>query len=159
VLDRIDRKLLTFLETQGRASFADAADAVGLSKTPCWNRVQALEAAGYITGYRAMIDREKVGLPILAFVDVAIDLGRHGDFEAAVRNVPAVLECHTTAGGFDYVLRVAAHSVSSLDDLLRHELSRLPGVRTFSTRICLKTVVDGRPLMECAPGGPGVRQA
>ncbi|WP_044560706.1 Lrp/AsnC family transcriptional regulator [Azospirillum sp. B4] len=150
-MDAIDRRLLSVLETDGRASFAQVAEAVGLSKTPCWNRVQALEESGVITGYRADIDRARVGLPLLAFVDVAIDLGRHQAFEAAIANVPSVLECHTTAGPFDYVLRVAVRDVGALDELLRAELSHLPGVKTFATRICLKTVFQARPLM-AVPG-------
>ncbi|MBB6255435.1 Lrp/AsnC family leucine-responsive transcriptional regulator [Nitrospirillum iridis] len=146
-MDAIDRRLLTVLETDGRASFAQIAEAAGLSKTPCWNRVQALEEKGVIMGYRAEIDRASVGLPLLAFIDVAIDLGRHEAFEAAVAEVGAVLECHTTAGPFDYVLRVAVRDVGALDDLLRAQLSRLPGVKNFATRICLKTVFQARPLM------------
>ncbi|MFM2043112.1 MAG: hypothetical protein RLY86_1688 [Pseudomonadota bacterium] len=152
-MDAADRRLLSFLETRARASFAQVAEAVGLSKTPCWNRVQAMEQAGIITGYRTDLDRGALGLQILAFVDVAIDLGQHQAFEAALAGVPSVLECHTTAGSFDYVLRVVARDVAALDDLLRVELSRLPGVKTFSTRICLKTIFQSRPVTACLPAG------
>jgi Lrp/AsnC family leucine-responsive transcriptional regulator len=153
MMDAIDQRLLTMLETSGRASFAQIAETVGLSKTPCWNRVQALEDSGVITGYRAELDRARVGLPLQAFIDVAIDLGRHQAFEEAIAQVPAVLECHTTAGPFDYVLRVALRDVEALDQLLRTELSHLPGVKTFSTRICLKTVFQARPLMAALGAG------
>lgn len=146
-MDRTDRRLLTLVEQDGRASFAEIAEIAGMSKTACWNRLQALEKAGLVTGYGARLDRERLGFSITAFVSVTIDLGRHDDFEQAVVSVPAVLDCHTTAGEFDYLLRVVARDVSALDDLLRTHLGRLPGVRSFSTRICLKTIVEQRPLM------------
>jgi len=147
-MDRTDHRLLALLERQGRASFAEIADNVGLSKTACWNRLQTMEKAGLVTGYRASLDREKLGLSILAFVSVTIDLGRHDEFERAVSGVPAVLDCYTTAGEFDYMLRVVARDVSALDELLRAQLGPLPGVRSFSTRICLKTVLEQRPILQ-----------
>lgn len=147
-MDRTDQRLLALVERDGRASFADIAEAVGMSKTACWNRLQALERAGMVRDYRAQLDREKLGLSILAFVSVTIDLGRHDDFERAVIGVPSVLDCHTTAGECDYMLRVVVRDVAALDELLRTDLGRLPGVRSFSTRICLKTIVEQRPLMD-----------
>lgn len=147
-MDRTDRRLLSLVERDGRASFAEIAEAAGMSKTACWNRLQGLEKAGLVRGYGARLDREKLGFTITAFVSVTIDLGRHDEFEQAVVGVPAVLDCHTTAGEFDYLLRVVARDVTALDDLLRTQLGRLPGVRSFSTRICLKTIVEQRPLMD-----------
>lgn len=151
-MDQTDRRLLSLVERDGRASFADIAEAASMSKTACWNRLQGLEKAGLVRGYGARLDRERLGLSILAFVSVTIDLGRHDEFEQAVAGVPAVLDCYTTAGEFDYMLRVVAADVAALDGLLRSELGRLPGVRSFSTRICLKKVLEQRPLMAALTG-------
>ena len=139
-LDRIDRALLTELERDARQSFAQLGETVGLSKTPAWKRVQALEAAGVIEGYRALVNPQAVGLEIHAFVQVEVAFERHDAFEAAVRRHPAVLACYATAGDADYVLEVRARTMSDLDQLLRQELCMLPGVKRFSTTIGMKTI-------------------
>jgi len=139
-LDRIDRALLTELERDARQSFAQLGETVGLSKTPAWKRVQALEAAGVIEGYRALVNPQAVGLEIHAFVQVEVAFERHDAFEAAVRRHPAVLACYATAGDADYVLEVRARTMSDLDQLLRQELCMLPGIKRFSTTIGMKTI-------------------
>ena len=139
-LDRIDRALLTALERDARQSFAQLGEAVGLSKTPAWKRVQALEAAGVIAGYRALINPQAVGLEIQAFVQVEVAFERHDAFEAAVKRHASVLACTATAGDADYVLEVRARTMPDLDQLLRQELCRLPGVKRFSTTIGMKII-------------------
>jgi len=142
-VDRIDREILTALERDGRQSYASLADSVGLSKTPCWNRVQAMEEAGIITGYRADIDPARISLGVMAYIQVMIDSAKREEFEAAVVAAPAILECHTIAGDGDYVLRVACRDVDDLDHLLRFDIGVLPGVQRSSTMICLKTIKRG----------------
>jgi Lrp/AsnC family leucine-responsive transcriptional regulator len=83
-MDQLDLAIIASLERDGRQSFSGLADSVGLSKTPCWNRVQALEAAGVIRGYTADIDPRAIGLGVFAFVQVMIDFSRREAFEAAV---------------------------------------------------------------------------
>jgi Lrp/AsnC family transcriptional regulator, leucine-responsive regulatory protein len=137
-LDRFDKAILTALEGDGRMRFAALGDSVGLSKTPCWRRVQALEGEGVITGYRAVIDPQKVGLGLSAFVTVKIARDRHDAFEKAVDALPSILACYTTAGDGDYLLHIMTSSVEALDQLLRHDLNGLPGVEGTSTTVCLK---------------------
>jgi Lrp/AsnC family transcriptional regulator, leucine-responsive regulatory protein len=139
-MDKIDWKILSELERDGRQSFAELGERVGLSKSPCWSRVQQLEEQGVIEGYAARIQPSALGLTVQSFVEVKINLDAHTEFEEAVMNHPAVMECHTTAGDSDYLLRVFARSVDHLDDLLRHELSKLPGVHGLATLICLKAI-------------------
>lgn len=139
-MDKIDWKIVSALEADGRRSFADLAETVGLSKTPCWSRVRQLEQAGVIQGYAARLDPASLGLAVQSFVDVRISLDAHAEFEAAVMTHPAVVECHTTAGDSDYILKVFARSVDHLDELLRHDLSKLPGVHRLATVVCLKTI-------------------
>lgn len=149
-MDSFDHAILRLLEQDGRASYVGLAEQVGLSKTPCWARVQALEKEGVIRGYRAVLDPEALGLGLTAFVQVSIEFGSHAAFEAAVVAHPAITECFTTAGDGDYLLRVATRDVGALDSLLREELCLLPGVQRFSTKICLKTIKDGGPLARTA---------
>jgi Lrp/AsnC family transcriptional regulator, leucine-responsive regulatory protein len=149
-MDRIDWKILAELENDGRLSFADLSERVGLSKSPCWTRVRELEATGAITGFRARIDPAALGLAVHCYAYVRIRLDAHEAFETAAIAHPAIIECHTTAGDSDYLIRVYARSVEHLDDLLRHELSKLPGVHRLSTSVCLKTIKAGAPLTRWA---------
>lgn len=148
--DRIDRKILSQLEANGRLSYADLGERVGLSKSPCWSRVRELERHGTISGYAAQLEPVALGLAVHCIVEVRIDFSCHSEFEAAVLAHPAVIECHTTAGDGDYILRVYARSVEHLDELLRHDLSKLPGVHRLSTNICLKTIKSRGSLAEWA---------
>lgn len=149
-MDRIDWKILHKLEMQGRVSFADLAESVGLSKSPCWSRTRQMEETGLIGGYTVRLDPGALGLTVQSYVRVMIQLGAHNEFEAAVMAHPAVFECHTTAGSGDYLLRVYARSVGHLDDLLRCELSKLPGVDRLDSTICLKTIKHHGPLAQWA---------
>lgn len=149
-MDRIDWKILAELEGDARLSFADLSDRVGLSKSPCWSRVRDLEADGIITGFNARIDPAALDLAVQCYVAVRIRFDGHADFEAAAIAHPAIIECHTTAGDSDYLLRIYARSVEHLDDLLRHELAKLPGVHRLSTTVCLKTIKARAPLTRWA---------
>src|SRR3546814_19974293 len=105
-MDKLDWKIVTELEGNGRQSFAELGETVGLSKSPCWSRVRALEQKGVISGYAARIDPLALGLEVQSFVEVQIRFDAHAEFEAAVLSHPAVVECHTTAVDSDYVLKV-----------------------------------------------------
>ena len=157
-MDKIDWKILAELEGDGRLSFAELSDRVGLSKSPCWSRVRDLEAEGVIQGFNARIDPAALGLAVQCYATVRIRLDGHEAFEAAVIAHPAIIECHTTAGDGDYLLRIYARSVEHLDELLRHELAKLPGVHRLSTTVCLKTIKAGSPLTGwAAPPSNGAR--
>ncbi len=152
-MDKIDWKIVSELERDGRQSFAELGERVGLSKSPCWSRVHQLEERGIVQGYSARLDPATLGLAVQSFVQVRINLDAHTEFEDAVMRHPAVMECHTTAGDSDYLLRVFARSVDHLDDLLRHELSKLPGVHGLSTLVCLKTIKRNGLVAQWAQAG------
>lgn len=149
-MDRIDWKILSELEADGRLSFADLSERVGLSKSPCWSRVRELESSGAILGFGAQVDPAALGLAVQCYAYVRIRLDAHAAFEEAAIAHPAIIECHTTAGDSDYLIRIYARSVEHLDDLLRHELSNLPGVHRLSTTVCLKTIKTRAPLTRWA---------
>ena len=153
-MDRYDWSILAQLERDGRQPFSTIAEKVGLSKTPCWTRVQVMEQLGIITGYRAVVDQRALGLRLIAFCEVTVNFDRHADFEQAVLAHPSVLECFTTAGQADYLLHVVTRDVESLDTLLREELSQLPGVLRFSTTVCLKRIKDGGAITAAAASVP-----
>jgi Lrp/AsnC family leucine-responsive transcriptional regulator len=139
-LNRIDLSILRILEADARISFAALAERVGLSKSPCWSRVQALEKQGVIAGYRARIDARAVGKGLTVFALATVEFGQAEDLEGAVLRHPAVTDCHSTAGAGDYLLRIVAADVEDLDHLLRKELSRLPGVQRYTTTVCMKAI-------------------
>lgn len=145
-LDPIDLRIVTLLETDARISFAELAEQVGLSKTPCWKRVKALEAAGVIRGYGASLDAASLGLSLEAFVQISIDIEASRAFEAAVLRHPLIRRCHATMGEADYLLHIVASDIVALDDLLREEISRLPGVKRTVTSMSTRAIKTDMPL-------------
>jgi Lrp/AsnC family leucine-responsive transcriptional regulator len=139
-LDRIDQKIIRLLEENSRLSFADLAEQVGLSKTPCWKRVKALEDAGVIRGYGLAVDAAKLGFGLEAFVHVAIAPESYAAFEAAVMRHPLIRRCHATTGEHDYLLQIIAVDMTELDVLLREEINRLPGVRRTVTSMTTREI-------------------
>ncbi len=146
----IDDTLLAALEADARQSYADLGERIGLSKTPTWARVRALEQSGAIAGYRAEIEPTAVGLELHAFVEVRIRSTQHAEFEQAVLRHPAVLECYTTAGQADYLLHVLVAGIGALDSLLRDDVSRMPGVERLATTIGMKTIKQRGRITDCA---------
>ncbi|MBT5496498.1 MAG: Lrp/AsnC family transcriptional regulator, partial [Alphaproteobacteria bacterium] len=113
-LDRIDLKILSELQQNGRITNAALADAVGLSQSPCLQRVKRLESAGYIAGYGARIDISRLADAIYVFTEVTISDHRREDFEifeAGIAKFPEVVECHLISGGYDYLLKFVNRSV------------------------------------------------
>jgi Lrp/AsnC family leucine-responsive transcriptional regulator len=140
MLDALDRRIVAALERDGRISFAVLAEEVGLSKTPCWKRVKALEDAGIIRGYTTRIDPAMLGFGIEAFIQVTIDFELSEAFEAAVRNHPLIRRCYATTGEADYLLQIVTVDMIALDRMLREELSRLPGVRRTITSMAMREI-------------------
>lgn len=145
-LDDTDRQILRVLSKDGRVSNQKLADAVHLSPTPCWNRVKALEEAGFISGYAAILDQHALGLPDVVIIEVTLD--RHDDdifrrFGEALAELPEVMEAYLITGEYDYLVKVAVSGTEGYERFLRQKLYKLPGIRhsrsTFALR-CLKRV-------------------
>ena len=143
-LDRIDLNILDRLQSDGRATSVELADVAGLSASPAHRRQKLLEEGGVITGYVALLDQEKVGLPVSVFVNVELD-GQTEDhlhaFEAAIRECPEIMECYVMTGSSDYLLRVVAADLQSYEAFLRTRLTRMPFVRGVRSAFALKRVV------------------
>ena len=145
-LDRIDRKILLALQTDGRMAITALADRVGLSKSPCQQRVRRLEEAGYIRGYAALLDLEKMGAGHIAFVEVKLSDTRDRALDAfneAVRKLPEVEQCHMIAGDFDYLLKVRSKDIADYRRVLGESLSKLPHVANTSTFVVMESVKEG----------------
>jgi Lrp/AsnC family leucine-responsive transcriptional regulator len=140
VLDDLDLHIIRLLEEDGRQSFSLLGEKIGLSKTPCWNRVNRLQTAGVIEGYGARINPEKLGLEVRAIVQVIVEFADYKAFEQAVNKHRSIYWCQAITGEFDYIMEVLADNIAELDSLLREELSGLPGVHRFTTSISTRVI-------------------
>lgn len=149
-LDRYDRQILALLQQDGRISNQDLADTIGLSPSPCLRRVRALEEAGLIAGYRAVLDAKALGLSLMALIHISMDQHtpeRFNAFEAAVREIPEVLECLLITGqSADYQLKVVVKDMDAYQDLLLNCITRIPGVTGVHSSFVLRRVVDAGKL-------------
>ncbi len=143
LLDRIDRKILAVLQEDGRLPNNELAERVGLSPSPCLRRVKALEEAGVIARYVALVDPASVDLPVNIFVSVSLERqveARLDGFEAEVMALPEVLECYLMTGDADYLLRVVVPDLASYERFLKEHLTRIPGVASIRSSFALKQV-------------------
>ena len=134
--DNIDSRILHVLQRDGRISNLKLAEQVNRSPSAVLERVKRLKREGYILGYQARLSREKLGIEVLAFVEVQLermDQELMARFEAAVRERPAIIECHMIAGTFDYLLKVLVSDMHACRELVDSEISKLPGVREART--------------------------
>ena len=144
-LDVFDRKIIDVVSSHGRISVTDLAQQVGLSKTPCQVRLKRLMQSGVIVGFRAVLDTAKLGMDHVAFAEVKLSDTREAalaEFNAAVRNIPEVEECHMIAGGFDYLLKVRTSDIRRYRLVLGERISSLPHVSNTSTFVAMETVKE-----------------
>lgn len=144
-LDRFDRSILHALSQNGRLSTAELAQRVGLTKTPVQARVKRLESEGYIRGYMAIIDHERMGEGHVAFVQVTLSDTRSTALDAFNREVlkyPEIEECHMIAASFDYLLKVRTKDIQAYRRVLGEKISSLPHVSHTSTFVAMETVKD-----------------
>ena len=142
-LDEIDRRILTHLQRNARMTNAKLAQRVGLSPAPCLRRIRALEEAGVIRDYVALLDSRAVGRAVTVFIEIRLDLqvrDRLDILERAIREWPEVLECSLMTGDADYMLRVAVPDVDAYEQFLRDKLTRLEGVASIKSSFALKQV-------------------
>ena len=143
-LDKLDRKILDHLQTDGRMSNQQLSERVGLSPSPCLRRLRQLEDDGIITHYVALVDPVSVGIGVTAFVRVRLDQqdDRHlAIFESAVAAFPEVMECYLMTGDADYQLRVQVKSLEAFEDFLRFKLTRITGVSQVTTSFALRPII------------------
>lgn len=143
-LDRIDINILSTLQDQGDITNVALADAVGLSPSPCLQRVKRLEKAGYIEGYRAVLNLKKLAEHVVVFTEITLSDHRRKDFakfEAEIRKHPHVMECHLLSGGYDYLVKFVARGVAQYQEIMEELLDRNLGIDKYFSYIAIKPVV------------------
>ena len=142
-LDSYERKILKVLQEDASLSTAAVAEAVGLSPSPCWRRIDRLERDGFIKRRVALVERKKIGLNAQIFAQVK--LNAHGrahldEFAAAIREFPEVLECHVLMGTVDFLLRIVAADIDAYERFFFEKLSRLPGIQEINSTVALSEI-------------------
>jgi Lrp/AsnC family leucine-responsive transcriptional regulator len=142
-LDRIDYNILRLLQTDGRISNVDLAKEVGLSPTPCLERVRRLEREGFIRDYRAILSPERLNASLIAFVEVTLERTTTADldrFNAAILRLEEVMECHMVGGGFDYLVKIRLPGMDHYRRFLGEKLAAIPGVSQTHTYVVMEEV-------------------
>jgi Lrp/AsnC family transcriptional regulator, leucine-responsive regulatory protein len=142
-IDRFDARILAALQQDGRMPVVELAEAIGLSATPCARRVKALEAQGAIEGYAAVLNPGRIGLEVLAIVQVK--LTEHTDetvarFEREIRLLEEVTACYAMTGAYDFILHVYAKDLVSLSNVVLKSLLRIPNLRDLQSSVVLSTI-------------------
>ncbi len=145
VIDELDYRILNALQNDARLSTAQLGEQLALSQSPTWRRLKRLEDVGVISGYRAVLNRRKMGLSVLAMVHVGMD--SHDDksarkFEEAIGLIPEVVWCHGMSGAEDFMLMVVARDLDHFSELLMNRLRKLPAVKSLRSSFSLKAVKD-----------------
>jgi DNA-binding Lrp family transcriptional regulator len=142
-LDRIDLRILAHLQKNGRVTNVELADAVGLSASPCLVRVKRLEKAGYIQGYGAHIQMQKLGDTQIVFTEVTLSDHRISDFarfEASIRKVDEIIECHLVSGGYDYLLKFVTRNVQHYQEIIERLLELGIGIEKYFSYVVIKSI-------------------
>lgn len=142
-VDMTDRKLLLAVQTDCQQSVQQLGEKVGLSASACHRRLKALEERGYVLAYRAVLNADKLGFSMQFFIAVSLSSQSEKSFEAfeaAVLDIPEVLECHLMAGQSDYILRVVCRDLRDFERLHRRLIARLPGVAQVHSNMSIRTV-------------------
>lgn len=143
-MDRTDIKILDLIQRDARISIVKLAEQVNLTPTPCARRVQNLEKNGLIKDYVGLLDQNKVGLPVNAFVELRLVREQEDEivnFETSVKKYPEVMECYALSGGHDYLLRVVSPDLESYHRFLREKLLTITAVDSVQTSFALDRVV------------------
>ncbi|WP_137894727.1 winged helix-turn-helix transcriptional regulator [Ramlibacter sp. 2FC] len=144
-LDRIDRKILDILQRQGRISMTELAEQIGLSTSPCSERVKRMEREGVISGYYARVDPRALGKTLLVFVEITLS-SKSGEVFDKVRkellHVPEVMECHLVSGSFDYLVKARLSAMSEYRDLLGSILRKIPVTAQSHSYVVMEEVKE-----------------
>lgn len=155
-LDRFDHKILQVLSSEGRLPVTELSKRVGLSKTPCQNRLNKLVRSGAIVGFRAVVNPSVLDRSHITFVEVKLSDTREAAlklFDEATRMVPEIEECHMIAGSFDYLLKVRSRDIKDYRAILGSIISSLPHVANTATHVVMEPIKDQSDLIHGAEMG------
>jgi Lrp/AsnC family transcriptional regulator len=144
-LDKVDRRILDLLQREGALSVAEVASRTGLSTTTCWRRIQSMEQSGVIKGRVALLDRAALGLDVTIFAHVKLSSqGRDAiaAFAEAIRERPEVLDCYTTMGEWDFMLRIVTRDIKAYEAFYLDHLSKLPNVQSINSSVTVTVIKE-----------------
>ena len=144
-LDRVDRRILDLLQREGALSVAEVASRTALSTTTCWRRIQHMEQSGVIRGRVALLDRSALGLDVTIFAHVKLSTqGRDAiaAFAEAIRERPEVLDCYTTMGEWDFMLRIVTRDIKAYEAFYLDHLSKLPYVQSINSSVTVTVIKE-----------------
>ncbi|MFC3050650.1 Lrp/AsnC family transcriptional regulator [Kordiimonas pumila] len=142
-LDKLDRKILSLIQSDASLTASEIAERINLSQPPCWRRIKRLEDEGYINRRVGILDRRKLGFNVVIYTEVKLSAnGRQGvgDFEDKIRSFPEVTECYVMMGRTDFLLRIVTKDIDSYEEFFREHLSQLPGVLDINSSVALTEV-------------------
>jgi Lrp/AsnC family transcriptional regulator len=148
-LDKVDRRILDLLQREGALPTAEVAARTGLSTTTCWRRIQQLEQSGVIRGRVALLDRFALGLDVTIFAHVKLSTqGRDAiaAFAEAIRDRPEVLDCYTTVGEWDFMLRIVTRDIKAYEAFYLDHLSTLPNVQSINSSVTVTVIKESTVL-------------
>lgn len=144
-MDSTDRSILLLLQKDGKITIKQIAERLNLTTTPIFERVKKLEREGYITSYRAILNRKKVGLQLMAFCNITLNLHQKDfikKFEKDIQQFPEVVECYHVAGMFDYLLKIYAEDMEQYQDFLSNKLASLENISKVQSSFVMTEVKD-----------------
>ena len=144
-IDRLDRRILDLLQREGALPVAEVASRTGISTTTCWRRIQQLEQSGVIRGRVAVLDRAALGLDVTIFAHVKLSSqGRDAiaAFSEAIRDRPEVLDCYTTMGEWDFMLRIVTRDIKAYEAFYLDHLSKLPNVQSINSSVTVTVIKE-----------------
>ncbi|WP_404460949.1 Lrp/AsnC family transcriptional regulator [Providencia rettgeri] len=150
-IDKTETKILSLLQEDARITNHELAEKIGMSASPCWRRVKKLEEDNIIQGYRAILNRKKIGLGVMVFVRVIIDSDSEAEaqkFEQEVSELENVVACYSIGGDTDFLLQVVSHDLDSYADFAMSVIRRLPGIKEMQSMFVLKEIkpLDAYPI-------------
>ena len=148
-IDRTDRRILDLLQREGALPVAEVASRTGLSTTTCWRRIQQLEQAGIIKGRVALLDRASLGLDVTIFAHVKLSSQSRdaiAAFAEAIRGRPEVLDCYTTMGEWDFMLKVVMKDIKAFEAFYLDHLSKLPHVQSINSSVTVTAIKESTVL-------------
>jgi DNA-binding Lrp family transcriptional regulator len=143
-LDKIDIKILSELQKNGRITNVELAELVHLSPSPCLMRVKKLQTEGFITGYSAQVDVSRLGQTLTVFTEITLKNHRHGDFArflATVEKIDSVIECHLVSGGYDYLMKFVTAGISEYQTIMERLLEMDIGIDKYFSFVVLKSPI------------------
>lgn len=145
MMNKVDRKILEVLQNDGRISFTELGKKVGLTTTPCIERVRRLEREGYIKGYSALLNAQELGVGLVVFVQLRLNRTHKQTFEEfrrQVQQLPEVQECYLVTGSFDFLVKARVESMAAYRDFLEDSLLNIPGVQESTSIAVMETIKE-----------------